>query len=137
MERKESERLLTRGLKAGAVYFLGVALAHVAMVKLPGLYVYYSVPSHGYQDKIIGILAFGWAVFLWAASANEAARKALRPAVITAGIGNLAGLILINVSPDMAAMSTPRDLAVFWIETGMLASYFAWLCVCFWQERVR
>lgn len=43
-------------LLAGAAYFLLVSLAHMTGFKLPGLFIYYSLPSYEYQDRIIGFL---------------------------------------------------------------------------------
>lgn len=43
-------------LLAGAAYFLAVSSAHMTGFKLPGLFIYYSLPSYGYQDRIIGFL---------------------------------------------------------------------------------
>ncbi len=47
-------------LHTGALYFLGVAVVHSLGVKVPGLFVYFNVPSYAYQDRIISFLAFGW-----------------------------------------------------------------------------
>lgn len=55
-------------LYSGALYFLCVAVAHALGFKIPGLYVYYSVPSYAYQDRIISFLAFGWSAFFFIAA---------------------------------------------------------------------
>ncbi len=46
-------------LRAGAVYFACVALAHTAGVKIPGLFIYHDVPPHIDQEQIIAFLAPG------------------------------------------------------------------------------
>ena len=137
MERRSAEKVLKASLQAGAIYCLGVAFAHLVRVKVPGLYVYYSIPSQGYQDQVIGTLAFGWAVFLWAASGGRQTRQMLLPAVFTAGLGGVAGLTVINLSSELAALAKPIDLAVFWLETGLLAGYLGWLLMWSMRRRVR
>ena len=55
-------------LFAGGLYFLSVALVHVLGVKVPGLFVYFNVPSYAYQDRIISFLALGWAGIFYLAA---------------------------------------------------------------------
>jgi len=38
---------------------------HALGLKVPGLFVYFNVPSFAYQDRIISFLAFGWAAFFY------------------------------------------------------------------------
>jgi hypothetical protein len=67
-------------LWAGAAYFALVALANGAQTKLPVLFIYFDVPSHAYQDRIIGFLAFGWSAFFATAARDpQAARRSLPP----------------------------------------------------------
>jgi hypothetical protein len=49
----KSTAILKWLLLAGAVYFLAIAIVHM-------LFVYYDLPSYGYQDRIISFLSFGW-----------------------------------------------------------------------------
>ena len=63
MKKLSQDQILNFLLYAGAVYFFGVALMHSMGLKIPGLYVYYNVPSYAYQDRIISFLAFGWSGF--------------------------------------------------------------------------
>lgn len=62
---KRKTKILSTFLYAGAIYFLAVALVHATGLKVPGLFVYYNVPSYAYQDRIIAFLAFGWAVMFY------------------------------------------------------------------------
>ncbi|MBT4035539.1 MAG: hypothetical protein HOB84_02025 [Candidatus Marinimicrobia bacterium] len=61
MKKLSQDQILKFLLYAGALYFLGVAIAHALGSKIPGLFVYYNVPSYPYQDRIISFLTFGWA----------------------------------------------------------------------------
>ena len=117
--------VLRWSLRLGAAYFVAVTAAHWAGCKVPGLFIYYSIPSYPYLDRGIGTLSFGWAVFMWASS-NE---LSLMSAVLTAGASGIFGFSLINLSHEMAVRATPHDLAIFWIEIALLAAYVGWLAV--------
>ena len=115
--------VLRWSLRLGAAYFVAVTAAHWAGCKVPGLFIYYSIPSYPYLDRGIGTLSFGWAVFIWTASREPS----LVPAVLIAGAAGILGFSTINLSHEMAALAAPRDLAVFWIEIAALAAYLGWL----------
>ena len=65
--------ILRWSLMAGAVYFGCIALAHAVGLKIPGLFIYFNVPSHLYQDHIIAFLAFGWATLFYVAADDPVA----------------------------------------------------------------
>jgi hypothetical protein len=65
MTKMKQLQILKGLLYVGAVYFSGVAIVHSLGVKVPGLFIYYNVPSHAYQDRIISFLALGWAAFFY------------------------------------------------------------------------
>ena len=58
----KAKKVLKWSLGGGAVYFLAVTVAHWVGFKVPGLFIYYDIPSYAYQDRCIGVLCFGWAV---------------------------------------------------------------------------
>lgn len=68
MKKPSQVKSLKIMLFAGALYFFCVALAHSLGVKIPGLFVYFNVPSYAYQDRIISFLAFGWAAIFYLAA---------------------------------------------------------------------
>src|SRR5262245_42259186 len=117
--------LLRWSLRAGAAYFLCVSAAHWAGAKIPGLFIYYSIPSQAYQDRGIGTLAMGWAIFLFAASRTPS----LITAVLAAGVAGLLGFSAINLSGEMRALASPHDLMMFWVEIIALALYVSWVAV--------
>jgi hypothetical protein len=55
-------------LIAGALYFFLVSAAHFFEIKWPGVFVYFDVESFQYQNKIISLLAFGWATYFYAST---------------------------------------------------------------------
>ena len=110
---------LTWLLRGGAAYFVAVAVAHWMNLKVPVLFLYYNIPSTIYQDKGIGTLSFGWAVFIYAASRH----LALVPAVLAAGVAGLIGFGMINASPEIAGLAGTQDVRTYWIELLMLAGY--------------
>ncbi len=108
-------------LLAGALYFLAIALVHLFGIKIPGLYIYYDVPSHRYQDQIISFLMFGWAWFFFIASRHVTWAKYLLVPLLVA----LVGLANVNLSNDFAAMGEGVTTTPYWIEFGLLTIYAA------------
>ena len=119
--------VLRWSLRLGAAYFVAVTAAHWAGFKVPGLFIYYSIPSYHYLDRGIGTLSFGWAVFMWAASSE----LSLTPAVLIAGAAGILGFSLITLSHEVASLARPQDLSAFWVEIILLAAYVVWLAVWF------
>ena len=102
-----------------------MSAAHWAGAKIPGLFIYYSIPSYPYQDRGIGTLALGWAALLFTASRQFS----IVTAVLAAGAAGLAGFSLINLSGEMRALASPHDLMAFWVEIAVLAAYVGWVAV--------
>lgn len=117
--------VLKYALLAGAAYFCAIAVAHVSGLKLPGLFVYYNIPSHQYQDNIISFLAFGWAAFFYAASGEP---SIIRP-LLAASVVALAGLAHINLTTDFVAVAGPVSVTPFWVQWAVLSLYISWLAV--------
>jgi hypothetical protein len=112
-------------LLIGAVYFLAVAIAHMVRTKIPLLFVYFDVPSYGYQDRIISFLSFGWSVFLFTASRDPVKNRGAVKAVLIAGLGAIFGLTVINSVTDFRALSPEINPSVFRMETLGLSAYVA------------
>jgi len=110
---------------AGSLYFLCIAAAHAAGIKVPGLFIYFSVPSYEYQDRIIAALAFGWSAFFHAAGRNPTG--ALPVAALVAGFVAVATLVTINLTADFRSLSQDVEPFRFHIEAAMLALY--WICL--------
>ncbi len=112
-------------LLAGAVYFLAIAVAHMLRIKLPFLFVYYDLPSYGYQDRIISFLSFGWSVFLFTASLDPVKNRDAVRAILIAGLGAVSGLHVINNVTDFHKLFPETDPAAFQKETFVLTAYVA------------
>ncbi len=112
-------------LLMGAVYFLAVALAHMLRIKIPLLFVYFDVPSYGYQDRIISFLSFGWSVFLFTASRDPVKNRGAVKAILIAGLGAIFGLTVINSVTDFRALSPEINPSVFQMETLGMSAYVA------------
>jgi hypothetical protein len=63
MKKISSTQILKVLLLIAAGYFFCVAAAHLAGLKIPGLFIYFDLASDRYQDLLISLLSFGWAVF--------------------------------------------------------------------------
>ena len=48
---------------ANVIYFILMALAHFFSVKVPVLFIYYDVPYHAYQDRIISFAVCAYVIF--------------------------------------------------------------------------
>jgi len=114
-------------LFAGAIYFALVALAHMLGIKIPGLFVFYNVPSYAYQDRIISFFAFGWSIFFFTAFLNPIKNIDLIKAILFAGFGAIAGLIIINSFTDFYILSPNIQPSVFWLQTLGLSAYLGGL----------
>ncbi len=112
-------------LLAGAVYFLAMSIVHMLRIKIPMLFVYYSVPSYGYQDRIISFLSFGWSVFLFTASVDPVKNHDAVKAIVIAGLAAVLGLNVINSVTNFHAISPDIHRSVFRKEVFVLSIYEA------------
>lgn len=122
-------------LLAGAVYFLAIAIVHMLRIKIPFLFVYYDLPSYGYQDRIISLLSFGWSVFLFMASIDPAKNRDAVKAILVAGIAAILGLNVINRVTNFYALSPDIHPSVFRKEALVLSTYVAALTLFFFLTK--
>lgn len=116
-------------LFCGAIYFLLMAIAHAIGLKIPGLFIYFNVPSYVYQDRIISFLAFSWAIFFYTAASNPT-KHLLKSIILVAAIA-ICMLTLINFSTDFISLSEKINPIWFHIQTGILFVYWIWLFLCY------
>lgn len=127
----DKRKLLQISLMAGAVYFFAIAVVHNLGLKVPGLFIYYNIPSYQYQDDIISFLSFGWAAFFYAAARHpEIAGKLVVAAVVA-----LLGLAKINLVTDFTMLAPGVGVAPFWFQFALLCLYVAALAVLSRQSR--
>ena len=122
-------------LLAGAVYFLAIAIVHMLRIKIPFLFVYYDLPSYGYQDRIISFLSFGWSVFLFMASTDPEKNRDAVKAILVAGIAAILGLNVINRVTNFNALSPDVRTSDFRKETLVLSTYVAILILFFFLAK--
>ncbi len=128
-----SLHLLRWMLYALAVYFLAISAAHLAAVKWPLLFVYFDVPSHAYQDRIISFLALGWSVFIFTAARGlPDSRSQVRAIVIASFLATL-GLSLNNAVTDFQALASGLKVWAYWAQTGALAVITLLLAGLYWR----
>ncbi len=127
MKKLSDDQILRFLLYAGAVYFLLVALLHSLGIKIPGFYVYYNVPSHAYQDRIISFLALGWSGFFLLA-----ARKMERDLIRFILILGLVALIALWVNTLISNFQQLDETIIrsdfYWI---LIVLFFYWLGLVF------
>ena len=125
--------LLSNSLFAGTLYFSAIAVVHMLGFKVPGLYIYFDVPSYEYQDRIISVLAFGWAMFFYVCARNAE----MVWYVIISGVVALAGLSYINLSTDFSSLGGNASTSQYWLQTIALFFYVAWLVFCALRNRTQ
>ncbi len=122
-------------LLAGAVYFLAIAIVHMLRIKIPFLFVYYDLPSYGYQDRIISFLSFGWSAFLFTASIDPAKNRDAVKAILFAGLAAVFGLNVINSVTNFRALSPDIHPSVFRKETLVLSVYVSVLILFYFLAK--
>jgi hypothetical protein len=120
-------------LLSGAVYFFAAACAHLFGAKIPGLYLYFNVPSYAYQDKIISLLAFGWAGFFYSAFLNPV--KNLIKTILLIGAAAIMILVAINLTTDFKPLGKNIDTRWFYLETAVLFIY--WLVLFAGYKKIK
>ena len=118
-----NEKILKILLIMGGIYFLLVSIAHLIGLKMPGLFIYYNVPSYEYQDKIISFLAFGWSMFFFITSTDIIKYQSIVKILIIIGLIAVLGLSFINLTADFNLLYNEIDTTIFWIQTGILSIY--------------
>lgn len=127
--------ILRWSLIAGAIYFGCIALAHTIGLKIPGLFIYFNVPSHPYQDHIIAFLAFGWSSFFYVASVDPVNHSLPVKAIMLSSAVAICGLSGINTFSDFASLSPSINVKLFWAQTALLLGYLVWLIVFYQRSR--
>ena len=126
-------QILKVSLFAGGVYFTLMSIAHLFGVKAPGLFVYYNVESYDYQDKIIGLMVFGWAGMFFSASNCPVRNYTTMRAILTSGALAVLGLAMINLFTDFHLISREPNVAGYWVHTGILSVYLVFVGVM-WRK---
>lgn len=122
-----TSRLLRFALLAGVVYFCAMAVAHFFGIKWPLLFVYYDVPFHAYQDKIISFAVVAYACLWWSA----ARERSVVPAALVAMGFTVVGLAAVNLSDALASVLNGRSTQAYWWQTAMFAGYWVLLFVLY------
>lgn len=121
--RNGNDTVLRWSLWLGVAYFCCMAVAHFFGLKYPLLFVYYDVPFHAYQDKIISFAVVAY-VCLFATAARHAVAV---PAALAALGATVAGLAAVNLSDALATVLAGRSTFAYWLQTGLIGCYFLWL----------
>ena len=127
-----SHSYLKWSLLSGAAYFLLVAGTYFLGHKVPFLNIYYDLPSIPYEDKIISFSALGWSMF-FVGGYSSTKRGSLRSVryIVLACAGAVGMLCFINFFGDLRAQYGSVNYFVYWVETGLLAVYTAWLAILY------
>jgi hypothetical protein len=100
-----------------------MAVAHFFGLKYPLLFVYYDVPFHAYQDKIISFAVVAYSCLF----ANAALHRSAVPAALAALGVTVLGLSAVNASDALRMVLDGRSTLAYWMQTGLIAVYFVLL----------
>lgn len=131
----KDEKVLQWSLIAGAIYFGSIAIAHTIGLKIPGLFIYFNVPSHPYQDHIIAFLTLGWSSFFYVASVDPVNNPLPVKAIIASCTFAIGGLSGINAFSNFSSFSPSIKILPFWVQTISLFGYLIWLLVFYQRSR--
>ena len=126
-----NSKILKMSLWAGVAYFCCMAVAHFFGLKVPLLFVYYDVPFHAYQDKIISFAVVAYAC-LFASAARE---RSVVPVALLALAVTVLGLSAVNVSDALSYVLDGRSTQAYWLQTALFAGYLAWMLVFYRRSR--
>ncbi len=116
-------------LLLGAALFLSMSIAHILAFKVPGLFIYFNIPSYEYQDKIISLLTFGWALIFLHAAYNPS--KPLIRIILIMSIVALCVVFYINYSTNFSELSPGINTLWFHSYAILLATYWCWLALTY------
>lgn len=115
-------------LLLGAIYFYLAAILHFVGVKVPMFFIYYNVESTLYQDRIIAVLSFMFATFLYAGYKSKSIE--IVKYILFAIYVGVFGLAINNLITSAAF----RTNNIYWIEIGLLALYVLILTFLYRKE---
>ncbi len=119
-------------LYAGAGYFSAVAIVHSLGAKVPGLFVYFNVPSYAYQDRIISFLALGWAAFFYGTARKMDADQI--KLILVIGFIAILALIVNTIITDFSWLNPLARKADFLLIIVILFLY--WGSLMFFSRRL-
>lgn len=121
---KDSFTYLAYALFVGACYFFAVSIAHLLELKIPGLFVYFDVDSFEYQNKIIAMLAFGWAAFFYlgAQLVKQGVIKYTKLHLVS-GIVGIVILSYTHTTKQLSILTESANTFGHWLVTGTLFLY--------------
>ena len=131
-DMKNPEKQFKWSLFGGSIYFLLVAIAHFSGIKIPGLYIYFDLPTYTYQDRIIALLSFGWCMFMY--SGYQLVRSGHTRQVrylLLSGILAVVSLMFINNSYEIELLATLKSRWFYLLETMFLFLYTLWLVILY------
>ncbi len=114
-----ARNILKTLLIAGFIYFTAVAIVHFFGIKIPMLYIYYDFPSNAYQDRIISVLCFVFAMFLYTGYKSITSNLEVVKYIVLAGIVAIIGLLINNYISDEELKTN----TIYWLEIMMLGLY--------------
>jgi hypothetical protein len=98
-------------------------------MKIPGLFIYFDVPSYAYQDRIIAFLSLGWSILFWILALDPGQNRRMLAGILVMGSAGVFGLGYINLTTDFSSLQAGLRPGVYWVETAFLAGYLILLVI--------
>ena len=130
---KNNFKILKFSLLAGSFYFFLVSVAHLWGIKIPGLFIYFNIPSYSYQDNIVAFFSLGWSFFFYIAFVDPVKYLVLVKAILIAGAAAIIVLCYINIRTDFILLNNSAKISIFWVQIVILFFYWFWLVVFYFR----
>ena len=118
-------------LLAGFAYFFAMAAAHMVGWKIPGLFIYFDIPSYAYQDRIISVLVMGWSLFFLQAGLSPTRNRNTIRTILTAGFLAIIGLSINTLTINFAVLNPSAGETLIWIQIAALCIYLLLLAAAY------
>lgn len=132
---KKNSTILRLSLLTGTLYFFLMSVSHFLGLKIPGLFIYFDIPSYPYQDSIISSLALGWSLFFYTAFTNPVKNIDLVKTILIAGAAAIIILSLINIRTNFSLLNNSASIKIIWLEIALLFIYWLWLVVIYFRVK--
>lgn len=100
-------------------------------LQVPLLFIYYDVPSHAYQDKIISTCTATFALLMFHAAHNTE----MAPVALLSLLFTLIGMAGVNISGDLRkAIGPAATTAPYWGQTAAMGVFLVMLVFVWYVE---
>jgi len=131
-------KMIKLHLFGGSAYFLIAGMLHYSGTKWVGFYIFFDLPSQAYQDRLIAVLALGWAAMYALAAVDPLKYFDLTWMLVLIGGAGLLGTAGNVLLTDFNRFSDTGGTWPYWVQIFGLVFYILVLGLMNWSlARVR